>query len=228
VQRAEVWLMGLSGAYEGDLVTDEVRPTGALAALLRQPAVYVRGPVDAFGSPRTIAEAAATSAKDAVLLCLMDPPASRKEGAALERLRGASPIEEHTANVRRLDDAIVGLPFLMPPWSDRVRASEDAAEIARLRKELERAPLARAKQAAAARLLVAVIDEPGDGRTPTELDGENAHHVRVAIVDAVADKILLRMRKHVDPSWISVERRPTHSRKLDGCALAFDVHQALR
>ena len=37
-----------------------------------------------------------------------------------------------------------------------------------------------------------------------------------------------RLRKHVDPSWITPAKRPTNASDLDGCALAFDVREELR
>src|SRR5690606_36753235 len=110
---------------------------------------------------------------------------------------------------------------------DRVRAAEDGKELARLERDLERAPIERAKQAARAEILVAAVDEPGDGSGPTELDGERPHDIRLAIVDLPSGEVLLRMRRHVDPSWISTAKRPMYATGLDGCAFAFDVHQAL-
>jgi hypothetical protein len=230
--RADSWLTGLSAPYEGDLVSPELRAPGALAATLTRPTVYVRGPIDAFTSSTRTAEAAATSTKDALVLCLLEPPASRVEKTLLEKARiaygGGAAMEERTVNVRRLHDAASGLPLLLPPWSERVRAAEDGAELMRLRRELERAPIERAKQAAKARLLLVAIDEPGDGRGPTELDGEHAHAARVVLVDLATSSILLRMRQLVDPSWISPAKRATYASALDGCALAFDVHESVR
>jgi len=109
-----------------------------------------------------------------------------------------------------------------------VRSAPDAAELARLRKELQRAPVDRAKQAVGAQMLLAAFDEPGERGGPTELDGERPHAVRIVLVDLAAEKVLLRIKKRVDPAWISVERRPTYASGLDGCALAFDVHESLR
>jgi len=42
------------------------------------------------------------------------------------------------------------------------------------------------------------MDE-ADGTAPTEL-GERAHHVRVGLVDLDKEELLLRLRRHVDPS----------------------------
>jgi len=232
VTRAESWLMRSSGEYEGDLTTAELRAPGALAAALARPAIYVRGPLGSFKSPMLIADAAATSAKDSLLLCLVDPPASRVEKVMFEKVRvayGVGPaLEERTSNVRRLHEAIVGLPLLLPPWSERVRSAPDGAELARLKRELERAPVVRAKQAVRAELLLAALDEPSDGGGPTELDGERAHAVRIVLVELASEKVLLRTRKLVDPTWISLSKKSTYATGLDSCGLAFDVHAATR
>jgi hypothetical protein len=232
VARTGSWLGRLAGPYEGDLVAHELRTPGALAAALARPTLYIRGPIDEVASPAQVTEAAATSVKDALLLCLLSPPASRAEKVLLEKVRiarsGGAVVEEHSAHVRRLHDAIVGLPILLPPWSERVRTAEDQAELARLRRELDRAPIERAKQAAKAELLLVVLDEPGDGKGPTELDGERAHFVRVVLVDVASERPLLRLRHFVDPGRISAGNRPTYASGLDGCGLAFDVHESVR
>jgi hypothetical protein len=231
VSRAESWLTLLAGTYDDDVVSDELRAPDALKTTLARPAVYVRGQLGAFKSSNLIAEAASTSAKDALLLCLVEPPASRVEKVLLEKVRvayaGGLPMEDRTANVRRLHDAVVGLPLLLPQWSERVRNAGDGAELARLKRELDRAPVERAKQAARANLLIVAIDEPGDGGGPTELDGERAHAVRVAVVDLAGAKILLRLRKLVDPTWISLAKKSSYASGLDGCGLAFDVHESV-
>jgi len=231
VTRAESWLMRSAGDYEGDLVTAELRAPGALAAVLARPAIYVRGPLGSFRSPALIADAAASSAKDSLLLCLIEPPASHVEKVMFDKVRlaygGGTAVEERTSNVRRLHEAIVGLPLLLPPWSERVRAAPDGAELARLKRELERAPVARAKQAVRAEVLVAALDEPSDGGGPTELDGERAHAVRIVLVDLASEKILLRTKKLVDPTWISLAKKSTYATGLDSCGLALDVHEGL-
>jgi hypothetical protein len=231
VAKIETWLMRLSGAYEGDLVADELRVAGAFAATLARPAVYVRGPVAMFADPRKIAETGAMSAKDSLLLCLLEPPESRAEKAMLPKVRLAygrgATMEEHTPNVRRLHDAQVGLPFLSPAWSQHVVAAEDASELMRLRRELEKAPIESAKQAMRASILVFAMDEPGDGVGPTELDGERAHAVRIGLVDLTRGKerLLLRVRKLVDPTWISMAKKSEYATGLDSCGLAVDVHE---
>ena len=70
------------------------------------------------------------------------------------------------------------------------------------------------------------MDEPAPLTSPAELDGERAHEVRVAIVEVASSKVLLRLRKHVDPSDWSPKVRPDYARGLDECALAADVREA--
>jgi hypothetical protein len=71
------------------------------------------------------------------------------------------------------------------------------------------------------------MDEPGTSSGLSELDGERPHDVRVAFVDMGAQKVVLRLRKHVDPAWISLEKRPRYAAGLDGCALALDVRESV-
>ena len=70
---------------------------------------------------------------------------------------GGASIEGHTSNVRRLHDAEVGLPILLPKWAERVQAAPDLVELKKLKRELDRAPIAWAKQAARSGLLLVAI-----------------------------------------------------------------------
>jgi hypothetical protein len=232
VARIEPWLGRLAREYEGDLVAEELRSPSAFATMLARPLVYVRGTTEALGSPSQLGALAAASTKDALVLCLLEPPETRSEKVFLDKVRSAYSggwnLESRTSNVRRLNDATVGLPFLSRAWSEKVRSTEDAAELVRLRTELERAPIEQAKQAARAGLLLVAIDEPGDGKGPTELDGERIHPVRVALVDLEGGKVVLRARHGVDPSWVSASRRARYASGFDGCALALDVHEDVR
>ena len=199
--------------------------------VLGRPAVYVRGPMDALQHHDTLVEAARTSAKDAFLLCLREPPPARTEGVLLEKVRVAyasgHEVEARTADVRRLNDAFVGLPYLSPAFAERVHKAERLDDLTKLRQELRRAPLERTRHALGAEVLLVVIDEPGDGSTPTELDGETKHAIRIGVVDLTRERILLRARRTVDPGVWSAKHRPVHARGLDGCALAFDLHASV-
>ncbi|MBX3201653.1 MAG: hypothetical protein KF894_26185 [Labilithrix sp.] len=230
--RIQAAIAGVARAGGADFVADELLGPGAFAAALERPLVYVRGPSAALSDPAALAGVAGASTKDALLLCLLEPPASRTEKALLDKVRvayaGGANLEGRTRNARRVDEILVGLPFLLPPWSDKVKAAGSSEEITRLRGELTRAPLSRAKEAMRAELVLVALDDPGDGAGPTELDGERAHPVRVALVDLAASRTLFHVRRVVDPSWITPPRRPTYASGLDACALAFDLHDEVK
>jgi hypothetical protein len=227
VARVESWLVRSSHGYEGDFIDAALRSPGALAAFLARPAVYVRGPIDELSEEAGIARAAVASLKDPLLVCLLEPPPSRVEKAVLAKVREAyaADAERHSPNVRRLREAQAGLPLLAPAWADQVRSAATPLDLDLLRASFEKTPVELAKRAAKAEILVFAIDEAGDAdaNTPTELDGERPHFVRVGLVDLVREQIVLRVRKGVDPSWISAAKRPLYAAGLDACALAFDV-----
>lgn len=222
VDRAVPWINRLAGPWEGD-----VAAVPGLAPELTRPAMYVRGSIDMMRTKESIPGAAASSGKDALLYCLLDPPAARTESAVLAKVRfvhaGGAPFEDRTANVRRMNDALLGLPVLSPEFAGRVRTAEDVSELAKLKKDLERVPLDRAKRALRSELLIVALDEKGDVTAPTELDGERPHDVRVAIVELDSGRVLLRAKRHVDPSWINVNSRPVYASGADSCALGFDL-----
>jgi hypothetical protein len=224
--RAEASLRRLAGPYEGDFVASVPLGKEAFAAVLAAPAMYVRGNLADFES-RPIDRASEESRKDALVACLYAPPAARDENTLVtnvRELRDASALDRRTPNVALLRDAEAGLPFLLPAWSVRVTSASTTKELARLEEAFAHAPIEEAKRAAHARYLVAVLDE---GTGFVAFDGDFAHDVRVAIVDLRDASALLRVRRRVDPSWISVPRRAKYSVDVDGCALALDLRESL-
>ncbi len=213
VARAESWLLRASEAYEGDFVADDVRGKDALSAVLARPIVYVRGPIAQFSSERGIAEAAAASVKDPFLVCLLEPPAGRTEKALLAKVHDAfsNGAESHSATARRLRDAQIGLPFLLPPWGALVEKAKTPEELDALRDDARRKrPSRRQKRALKAELLLySPWTRPGTRpgtrrgatreaakRGPTELDGERpARGARGARGAGVVARCCLRMRK---------------------------------
>ncbi len=227
--RALPWLPLFSGAFSGDTVADELRPAGAFAAVLAKPTIYLRGALPAVAG--RVDEAAASSLKDAFVLCLNAPPASRTEptlkAKARTALAGRGEGMRPIAHVERLHDALVGLPFLNPEWQKKIQSASSREELGRLTRDFERAPIARAQAASRATVLLVVVDEPNPEPGPTELDGERPHDVRVGLVDLRQRKVLLSLRRRVDPSWISVAARAEYASGIDSCALALDVHAAV-
>lgn len=226
VTRVQTFVARSAGKYEGDSLAPELRGAAALAATLARPTVYFRGRLANVGSSVGFAESAAASFKDAFVLCLLAPPASRSEKALLAKARAAHAGDDRmspAAHVERLYDAIAGFPVLAPAWEARVAAAETRSELKKLQTIFRRSPLQAAKRAAKAQLLLFVLDEPGDRKGPTELDGERPHHVRVGLVEVATQKLLLRLRRHVDPGWISAAVRAEYASGIDSCSLALDV-----
>ncbi len=225
VAQVDSLLIQLHSPTAADRISDDVRTPERLHALLARPAVYVRGPIASFTTAAAINDVVYESSKDALLGCLYDPPASRAEKVVLAKARAS--FEDATSNVQRLADAHFGLPYLSPKFLDEITSARDITEIEKLSTRFKKVPLARAKQALRAEILIVAMDDTASGTGPTELDGARAHDVVFAIADIRAPSVLVRLKKHVDPSWISMEARPQHASKLDSCKLGMDLRDAV-
>ncbi len=230
-QRVKPWLSKGAGPYEGDFVAPELRGAEAFDATLARPTVYVRGPVEGFHTDTAVSESAGASLKDTFVYCLLDTPKSRSEKVFHSRARAvyssSVKFREATAHVERLQAALVGLPYLAPGWESRLREAETELELDKLTRAFDRAPLEAARRAAKSSQLLFLLDEPGDGTGPTELDGERPHQVRVHLVDLESQKLLLRLRRRVDPAFISAAARAEYASAIDGCQLALDVRESV-
>jgi hypothetical protein len=224
------WLALASGSYEGDLVADELSVRDQFRAILARPSVYVRGPVASFRDEARVVQSATGSFKDAFVLCLVEPPKDRSESVLRKKALAAYSASDgmkSTVHVERLADALVGLPYLGKDWRERIAHAASREDLDELGNKLEHAPLEAAKRAARARYLLFAMDEPGDKPGPSELDGERPHEVRVGLVDLAAKKVLLRLRRRVDPSFLSPASRAELANGIDGCALALDVQETV-
>ena len=227
VARAEAAVRRLAGPYEGDFVASELRAEGALSNLLASPAAYVRGNIENITRAPSIATVAEESNKDALLFCLFDPPASRDEKVLAAKVSEAwepKLLEQRTAQVASLRDAAVGLPLLQPSFLARVKAVRSAREFVALEHAFASAPIGRAKKVAHAQYLIAAIDE---GPTFLAFSGDTAHDVRFAIVELATSKVVLRVRRHVDPANVSAARRVKYSVDIDGCTVALEARDAV-
>jgi hypothetical protein len=225
--RALPWLARAAGPYEGDFIGEELRSPGALGKILARPTVYVRGPVGSFMGSAGVRQSAATSSNDAFVLCLIHPPSEKTEKLVRAKARASfarAGEMQHVAHVERLYDALAALPLLTSKWQARVAGAE-RREFDKLRHSFEIAPVEGAKRAAKARSLLFVMDEPGSGLA--ELDGERPHDARVGLIELATGKTLLRLRRHVDPSWVSEATRAQYAASIDSCALALDVRQGV-
>jgi hypothetical protein len=218
-----------SGAYLGDWIAGDVRADSALADRFRAPTVYLRGPLDGLSSPAEIARSAALSTKDALVLCLVDPPPARTEKSLRARARAAYGRGADVTSARaieRLEPMLQVLPLLGPDWERRVSSANTARALGEFQKIFERAPVQAALRAAKAQQILLAVDEPSDAPGPTELDGERAHFVRVVLCD-LAGKLSFRVRRRVDPSWISASGRAEYASGIDSCALGLDIRRAV-
>ena len=222
----------MAGAWEGDIVNDELRKPGALESRLSRPSLFVRGDLHKLSKPDQLMEAAVGSVKDAVLLCLSDPPDSREDKAVLQKIRGAN-FAAVLPSVRRFYDAEAGLRLLQPWWEAHVRSASELKVLQNLQAEWTRAPLEDGRLAANSELLLVVVNEPPefepnaekwDGRRPEE----RPHALRMGLVDLRAQTVLLRLRRKLDPSTFAPAMRAAHARAITGCLLAMDVRDAVK
>lgn len=214
----ERWVAEAGEGAAPDGVDPGLRGPGILAAWLRRPALYVRGPAADLRDPQRLDGAARGSIKDAFLLCLLSPPASSSERDLLAKVRGVyfggSKVDEDTANVRRLQEARAGLFVLGPSFEGTARATADFSSLRELRRELDSAPVEQAKKAAASEVLIVVADGP-------------AREARVTLVDLVSKQARLRLREHVEEQGRS-SAAAFHREQLEGCALALAVRRAVQ
>jgi hypothetical protein len=226
--------------YGGDVVAPELTLPGELDAWLARPAVYLRGATPELRDPQKLAEVAATSIKDAFLLCLVEPPRTRAERDVLAKVRGVyfggAAVDGETANVRRLVEAQVGLTVLGPAFEAEARAADALAPLKKLAKDLEAAPIEAARDAANAELLIVVADEidapdaaikPAPGSEPLAyIAQEHPHDARVALVDLTSGKVLLRVRRRVDASARGGRATALDRIAIQGCDLALSARGA--
>jgi hypothetical protein len=227
--RVAPWVLRAAGKYQGDHIARELQGAGKLAAVLKRPMVYLRGSSRSLSQRKELEQSARDSTKDALLLCLLDPPKARTEKALLKRTRsalsGSERMRQATQHVEPLGVAVVGLPVLDQAWRERVATADDSRAVDKLRRVFEQAPLESAQRAAQAPLLLVAVDEPGERTAPAELDGERPHHIRLQLIDLGAKKTLLRLRKRVSPDWLTDPTRAQYARGVDSCTFAFDVRE---
>lgn len=216
-------------AYVGDSLPQGLRGAGVLAELLALPTVYLRGSREVLSRDGGMAEAAASSWPDAFVLCLLDPPAARTEKELKAKARAAHARGggmEVSAHVQRLAPVLEVLPLLSRSWQQRIAAAE-APVLHDYQRLYEAAPVQAAVKTTKARQLLLVMDEPGDAKTPAELDGERPHAVRVVLSDLTDGTLQLRFRHDVDPTALSATTRAEYASGVDSCTLALDLRKAL-
>jgi len=219
-----------SAVYAGDSIDAELRDERRLSDALTQPTLYLRGALDGLAQPARVPELAASSDKDAFVLCLVAPPETRSEKALRLKASAAyarGPSMAAAAHFERVGPLLQALPLLGRDFRDRVEKAESSAALHTLVELAHAAPLAAAVRAAKARQLLLVLDEAGSPDRPAELDGERPHAARVALVDLDDGRTRLRFRGSVDPDWLSSAARAQYASGIDSCALALDLRKSL-
>lgn len=220
---AQALLLSASMTYEGDYVSPSLDEPDVVSELLARPVLYVRGPIEAFQRTSKFERAIAEPVDDAFVHCLVDPPEERSELPLLRRIEAPRDMTRFF----HLAEAFTIRPFASDAWSSQVHAAATLTEINRLRDSVKLARMDRAVLAVRAEILIHILDEPRTAGTFAEVDGASDHQVRVGIIDLTADATLLRLRRHVEPSWISEANRPYFARSLVACRLAADVREVL-
>jgi hypothetical protein len=216
VKKDEQLLVRFSTQYDGDTIELQAKD-------FDRTMMYVRGPLYDFASTAKLVDIAKATLKDPLLSCLIHPPSAKTEKAIVQSVRNPA----STPNVVRFADAETGTPFLAPAYAEKVRAATTEGELAVYKQSVDRANLEATKPALRAELLLAVMDEPGPSGGITEMDGERPHDVRIYLVERASQKVLLRLRKWVDPSGWTADHRAQFASGMDGCALAFDIREKL-
>ena len=217
--------------YAGDYVSPSLETSEQVKALLGRPALYVRMPTERAADTARFERVVGESRLDAFLLCLKDPPPARNEGVlmkwVLAAYRGGEGFRNRAPETHRLYDAMIVARMLAPEVSEAVARAESLADVNELQHRWEAAKVAQRIEAVKPSLLVALLDEPKTPGTLVELDGASDHWVRVFLSDLSSGQLLVRWRHHLDPSWVSEERRPQYALGLEGCRLAYDFRQHL-
>lgn len=231
IERAMPFIERATAGEPGpEVVAPSARGPLGVVSIMSRPITYLRGPIDGFDESH-LGETARGSDIDALAYCLLDPPATRREKEVRTRASAVDyptgDIREKTKHLHRFSDIVEGMPFFSRPFREIIQSTSDIRVLERQERALSLAPIEQAKAAAAAHVLMIAVDEPSDGTGPTEIDGEAPHFVRLLIADLDTDEVLVSVRRHVDPSWISQARRAVDARALDSCALAHDLRLEL-
>lgn len=221
--QTERWIAETASDVDTEVVDPALRSRGALDAWLSRPAVYVRAPAAELRDAKKVGDATQGSNKDAFLLCLLQPPAAAGERDLLAKVRGVyfagAKVDDATANVRRLEEARRGLAVLGSAFEGWVRAADNQKPLAKLRRDLEGAPIEQARKAIGAELLIVVADAAGGAP-------DKPQEARVALVDLTSKKVLLRARRRPEEQGRS-PLAMLHRADLEGCSLALAVRRAV-
>ncbi len=214
--------------YPGDTADPNITQSASrLTDLLSGPIVAVRGPLGSFNKESARRSTFGDGGPDSLVRCLLTPPEDIKESTILRHLGTIYEPKTFRDRFVNLDDAFKGRSFVESDFEARLRAASLMRELAGLEATLDTAPLAAARTFSEARMLVYVFDEPKPRGVPSDFDGEAEHFVRVGVLDLSSGREIYRVRRRVDPDWISAKSRLAYSRQLDSCRLAYELRAEL-
>jgi hypothetical protein len=212
-----------------DVVDESLRAPGALDDFLSRPGLYVRGMRPAMEEASALADEAAYSMKDGLLLCLFEPPRSVAESDLLPHIRSryleGALVDEATGPIRRLVDLERAHGLRSPLLDQGIDRARTRAELDRLDLSVRKVDVEAGLRAARAEVVVVALDEP-PGLRPTDDDG-SPHEVRVSLIDLEADRELVTLTRRVGELPMRSSTRARYGVLLDACALAVEVRLAL-
>jgi hypothetical protein len=213
--------------YQGDLIDGRLQTDRGLAEVLDHPLIYVRGPLRGFQTQRDRRTATEESGPDALVRCLLVPPAQVNESALLRHLGQVYQPRAFVGRFVNMGAGYQALEFLDSGFELEIEQSTHMKQLTSLAQRLRKQQLDRATELRDARLFMYVLDEPKAEGVAADFDGEAEHFLRVMLADLDSGRALLRQRKQVDPQWISEKSRVAYSRELDSCRLALELRQQI-
>lgn len=214
--------------YPGDLIEPALRESAILDELLEKKMAYLRGPIRAFQTQRDRRSASSEGGADGLIRCFLKPPPAARESDLLRHLGHIYQPATFRDRFANVDRAFHALEFIDSSFKMNLNSARTMRQLLVLSRQLQAAKLGEAKEATKAELFVYVLDEPKEKGVPADFDGEAEHEVRITFVNLDTSKVLLRVRRRVDPEWLSEKSRVAYSRELDSCRLASELRQELR
>ncbi len=207
--------------------SEPVKPTAEmLARIASRPSLYVRGRTADFTVAQHVAERAADTRKDALLACLLDPPADASLQEKVRAVyRGGAFARPPLERVRLLHDLVVTSTYLSHDFANRVTAAKQPTRVGELEEIFERAHLERLRESARAELLIYALDEPKLHGTLIEFDGASDHFIRIGVVDLQTAQALVRGRVHAEPRRFQEKSQARYLAGLSDCRAALDLRE---
>lgn len=215
--------------YPGDVLHASLSKSAApLFERLEAPFVYVRGPLLGFRRQADRRNTWKDGGPGPFIRCFLMPPSDIKESNLLRHLGKVYEPRAFRDRFVNLDDAFQGQAFVTSDFEARLKSARHMRELSSLGAALDTADLKAARAFEPVTTFVYVLDEPKSQGVPSDFDGEAEHFMRVEIVDLEKSEVLYRVRRRVDPDWISEKSRLSYSRQLDSCRLAHELHAELK